>query len=203
EELGDLLLQVVLHTQIAIDDGEFYMADVLRHVSQKMIRRHPHVWGSTTVENADQVVTNWEALKRQEHAHAGKVRQSRLDGIPLALPALAQAYQMQRKAAKDGFDWEHAEDVLAKVHEELDEVQRAVTPEHRLEEIGDLLFVLVNWARWLGIDDPESALRAANQKFARRFQHVEMSVNATGQPMSSFTLAQLDAWWDEAKQRGL
>lgn len=203
EELGDLLLQIVLHTQIAIDDGEFHMTDVVRHVNQKMIRRHPHVWGSVDVENADQVVTNWEALKQQEKAQNGTQRESMLDGIPKGLPALMQAYKYQAKVVKVGFDWEKIDDVLAKVHEELDEVQRAATPEHRFEEVGDLLFVLVNWARWLGVEDPESALREANLKFYRRFRHVEESAKSSGKPMESHTLAELDSFWNEAKAQGL
>jgi tetrapyrrole methylase family protein / MazG family protein len=125
EELGDLLLQVVLHTQIAIDEGEFNMTDVLRHVNAKMIRRHPHVWGDVSADNPDQVVTNWEALKKQEHVQNGKMRESLLDGIPKGLPALMQAHEYQRKAAKPGFDWERIEDVEAKVREELDEIKAA------------------------------------------------------------------------------
>jgi tetrapyrrole methylase family protein/MazG family protein len=205
EELGDLLLQIVLHTQIAIEDGEFYMTDVLRHVNEKMIRRHPHVWGSVDVDNADQVVTNWEALKQQEKAQNGDApkRESLLDGIPKGLPALMQAYKYQAKAAKVGFDWEQQADVAAKIREELDEVLNAATPEDRFEEIGDLLFVLVNWARWLGIDDPESALRATNQKFYRRFRYIEEALKPAGKPMEGYALAELDALWNEAKARGL
>jgi tetrapyrrole methylase family protein / MazG family protein len=203
EELGDLLLQIVLHTQIAIESGEFYMTDVLRHINQKMIRRHPHVWGSVDVENADQVVTNWEALKKQEKSQNGTERESILDGVPKGLPSLMQAHRYQAKVAKVGFDWEKIEDVLAKVQEEIAEVQRAETPEDRFEEIGDLLFVLVNWARWLGIDDPESALREANLKFYRRFRFVEDSAKTGGKPMENYTLAELDAFWDQAKAQGL
>lgn len=202
EELGDLLLQIVLHTQIAIDDGEFKMADVLRYVNAKMIRRHPHVWGDVDADDPDQVVTNWEALKRQEKADNGKQDEYLLDSIPKGLPALLQAYQYQARAAKVNFDWPQVDDVIAKVREEMDEVLAAETPEHQMEEMGDLLFVLVNWARWLKVE-PETALREANQKFYRRFQYIEQQVRATGKPMNDHTLVELDALWDEAKANGL
>lgn len=205
EELGDLLLQIVLHTQIAIDDGEFRMTDILSTVNAKMIRRHPHVWGDVSVDNADQVVTNWDAIKQREKAGKGDAAArdaSLLDSVPKALPALMQAYEYTAKAAKPGFDWLRIDDVIAKVREEFDEVLTAGSDAHRAEELGDLLFVIVNWARWHKVD-PELALRAANAKFARRFQHVEARVRASGQLMESFTLDALDAFWDEAKGLGL
>lgn len=203
EELGDLLLQVVLHTQIATEDGEFRMGDVLSAVNAKLIHRHPHVWGTTQADTPEQVVKNWDALKVEEKAKAGKPqRDSILDGVPKGLPALLQAYQYQAKAAKPGFDWHAIHDVIAKVREEFDEVIAAESDEHRAEEMGDLLFVIVNWARWHKIE-PETALRQANRKFYRRFRYVEDQVAATGKPMTDFTLDQLDAWWDEAKSKGL
>lgn len=203
EELGDLLLQIVLHTQIAVDEGEFYMSDVLRHINRKMIRRHPHVWGSVKVHgDADQVVTNWEALKRAEKASNGKGHESLLDSIPRSLPALLRAYQFQARAAKVNFDWERVEDVTAKVREELDELAAAKDDEERFEEMGDLLFVLVNWARWLGVE-PETALRAANDKFYRRFSYIEQEIARQGRQMTDCTLAELDALWDVAKVQGL
>jgi tetrapyrrole methylase family protein/MazG family protein len=202
EELGDLLLQVVLHTQIAIDEGEFQMADVLRHVNAKMIRRHPHVWGDVNVDNPDQVVTNWEALKKQERTEKGSERKSLLDGIPKGLPALLQAFQYQAKAAKPGFDWPRVEDVIAKVREEMDEVLAAETNAERAEELGDLLFVMVNWARWLNVE-PETALREANAKFYRRFNYIETALTEQGKAMTDCKLAELDALWDEAKGKGL
>lgn len=205
EELGDLLLQIVLHTQIAIDDGEFNMTDVLHQINAKMIRRHPHVFGETAVDNAAQVVLNWEALKQQEKIANGSAhtRQSLLDGIPKGLPALQQAYRYQAKAAKPGFDWENVSDVLAKVREEIAEIENAQTAEDRAEEVGDLLFAIVNWARWLGVSDPETALRNTNQKFYRRFRYIEQQAGRAGKPLSAFTLAELDAWWNAAKAEGL
>lgn len=203
EELGDVLLQVVLHTQIAIDDGEFQMSDVLHHVNAKMIRRHPHVWGEVDVDgNAEQVVTNWEALKRQEKADKGDNEQSLLDSIPKGLPALLQAHHYQSRAAKVGFDWEQIADVSAKVREELDEIVNAETDDERRDEFGDLMFVLVNWARWLKIE-PEMALKDANLKFYRRFNYIEEHVHAQGKAMTDYTLEELDALWDEAKVAGL
>ncbi len=202
EELGDLLLQVVLHTQIAIDDGEFRMGDVLSQINHKLIRRHPHVWGAAEVDNAEQVVTNWEAIKKIERAGKPVQRELLLDGVPKGMPALLQAYEYTSKAAKPGFDWERIEDVTAKVREELDEVITATSAEHTAEEVGDLLFVLVNWARWLDVE-PESALREANAKFYRRFHYIETEAAAQGKPLESMTLAEMDALWNLAKADGL
>lgn len=203
-ELGDVMLQIVLHTQIAIDDGEFKMTDVLRHVNEKMVRRHPHVFATTIVSDADEVVTNWEAIKAQEKAANGKTEEaeSLLDSIPKALPALLWAYQSQDRAAHVGFDWKVIDDVRAKIDEELDEIFQAETDDERMKEFGDLLFVLVNWGRWLKID-AENALRLTNAKFYRRFSHVEARVRETNKPMTDFSLEELDAFWDEAKAKGL
>lgn len=201
-ELGDLLLQIVLHTQIAIDDGEFKMTDVLRQINAKMIRRHPHVWGEVSVDGADQVVTNWDAIKKQEKSENGIRHESILDGIPKSLPALMQAHEYTAKAAKPGFDWERVEDVIAKVREEVDEVLNAQTDEERAEEIGDLLFVLVNWARWLKVE-PETALRQANAKFYRRFRYIEEALAAQGKALTDSNLAEMDSLWNAAKAAGL
>jgi tetrapyrrole methylase family protein/MazG family protein len=199
-ELGDVLLQIVLHTQVAIDDSEFYMTDVLRHINEKMIRRHPHVFGTVDVDNADDVVMNWDAIKAQEKADSAP--ESLLDSVPKALPALLRAFNYQERAARAGFDWPVIDGVREKINEELDEVLSAPDDENRQEELGDLFFILVNWARWLKID-PENALRLANDKFYRRFAFVEAKVRQTGQPMSDFTLEALDVFWDEAKAQGL
>lgn len=202
-ELGDLMLQIVLHTQIAIDDGEFSMTDVLRHINAKMIRRHPHVWGETNVHgDAAQVVVNWEQIKQQEKQAQGKADESVLDGVPKAMPALLQASRYQDKAARLGFDWPDVGGVRDKIIEELDEIAVAATEDERAEELGDLLFVIVNWARWLKVE-PENALRDANAKFYRRFAHIEAQVKASGKAWDAFTLADLDAFWEAAKAQGL
>jgi tetrapyrrole methylase family protein/MazG family protein len=203
EELGDLMLQIVLHTQIAIDDGEFTMSDVIETINQKMIRRHPHVWGDVQVAGAEQVLANWEDLKREEHVENGNERDSLLDGVPKGLPALLQAHKYQAKAAKPGFDWDRIDEVVAKVREEIVEIEAAETDDDRAREMGDLLFALVNWARWLGVDDPESALRQANARFYQRFRYIEQAVALSDRPMTDYSLAELDALWDEAKANGL
>lgn len=203
EELGDLLLQIVLHAQIATDDGEFRMADILQAINAKMIRRHPHVWGDVNAENPEAVVKNWDALKKQEQQAGNKPkRESLLDGVPKGLPALLQANEYQDKAARVGFDWWQIDTVIDKVREEFDEVLSAEDDAHRAEEMGDLLFVIVNWARWLKIE-PETALREANAKFYRRFHYIEQAVAAQGKQMTDFALPELDALWDEAKVKGL
>lgn len=202
KEMGDLLLQVVLHTQIAIDDGEFKMSDVISHINRKLIHRHPHVWGDVEANNAGEVLSNWEALKKQEHAEQGIKRESILDGIPKGIPALMQALRYQEKAAKVHFDWDTIEPVIAKVREELDEVLNATDDDNRAEEIGDLLFVVANWARWLKID-PETALRETNAKFYRRFRYVEEGLAAQGKTPADSTLAEMDVLWDAAKAEGL
>lgn len=208
DELGDLLLQVVLHAQIATDDGDFRMGDVLRAVSTKMIRRHPHVWGDPAAlglppvlaDDSGQVVKNWEAIKQAERAATGQADapKSLLGDVPSGLPALMAAVKFQKRAAKVGFDWPTIEGVIAKVREELDEVLAAETPEHRLEEIGDLLFVVANWARWLEID-PEEALRATNAKFTRRFKHIEARAAEQGRAFAELSPAEMDDLWREAK----
>ena len=203
KELGDVLLQIVLHAQIAIDDGEFHMTDVLRHVNEKMVRRHPHVFATTDVEDAEEVVVNWEAIKAEERAAAGdEKRKSVLDGVPNALPALMIAFKYQDKAARAGFDWPQIDGVRDKILEELDEVLAAQTDEERMEEIGDLIFVLANWARWLKIE-PEDALRQTNRKFYRRFRHVEERAAASGKSLTDHTLEEMNIYWDEAKAKGL
>jgi tetrapyrrole methylase family protein/MazG family protein len=202
EELGDVLLQIVLHAQIAIDNSEFNMSDVLRTINQKMVRRHPHVFSTTTVEDANEVVVNWQAIKQQEKAENGKGNESLLDGVPKTMPALMLAYEYQSRAAKAGFDWDEIGDVRAKIIEELDEVLDAKTDAERADEIGDVLFVMVNWARWLKVE-PETALRETGAKFYRRFNFIEQRVRETGNPMSKFSLADLETFWDEAKSNGL
>jgi tetrapyrrole methylase family protein/MazG family protein len=202
EELGDLLLQIGLHVQIAVDDGEFHMTDVIRALNAKLIRRHPHVWGPTTVDGADQVVTNWDAIKQVEKAAGGRQQVSILDGVPRALPALMQAWEYSAKAAKPGFDWPSVDAVLDKVREEFDEVLAAETDERRADELGDLLFAIVNWARWLKID-PEQALRGANARFYRRFRFIEQALAEQSRTLSDSDLSEMDALWKAAKATGL
>jgi tetrapyrrole methylase family protein/MazG family protein len=207
KELGDLLLQVVLHTQIAIDDGEFYMTDVLRHINAKMIRRHPHVWkpDEVSVDSAEQVVTNWEAIKAKEKADANGQFESMLAGVPKSMPALMVATQYQDRMARVGFDWSDVSGVVDKIREELDEVRQAqqAGDEAQLqEEVGDLFFVMVNWARWMKID-AELALKKANEKVFRRFEYVEKCVIQSGKPFTAFTLQELDEFWNASKKLGL
>jgi len=192
EELGDLLLQVYLHAEIARQDGDFTIGDVFEHVSAKLIRRHPHVFGQVEVENAGQVVQNWEEIKRQERISAGKdiESESTLDGVPLASPALIVAQKYQKRAAKIGFDYDNLQAVLAKLTEELQELQEAATPEHQHEEMGDVLFMVARVARELNID-AEEALRSANRKFRRRFQAME---HITRQESRTFSSYNDDEW---------
>lgn len=201
EELGDLLLQIVLHSQIAVEAGEFTMADVIAAVNEKIVRRHPHVWGAVDVSNDQDVVVNWDRLKQAEKAENGAPA-SRLDGVSRSLPALSQAFSYQDRAARVKFDWETIEPVIAKVHEEIAELQAAQTPAEREAEVGDLLFAVVNWARWLGVE-PESALRATNARFYRRFRYIEQQAAAQKRPLDELSLEEMDALWEAAKENGL
>ncbi len=201
EELGDLLLQVVLQTQIAIDDGEFQMTDVIADINDKLIRRHPHVFGDTKVNGVGDVLINWEKLKERERAgDSDKKKNGILSSVPAALPALAQAHTYQSRVARVGFDWPGISGVIAKVREEIEEVETAKDEPEKAAEVGDLLFAVVNWARWLKVD-PESALREANEKFAKRFAHVEAGAKAQGKELSAMTLEEMDALWEEAKRK--
>ncbi len=201
EELGDLLLQIVLHSQVAVDAGEFRMGDLLAHVIEKIICRHPHVWGSVDVNDDQEVKVNWDRLKQAEKAENG-VLASRLDGVARALPALTQAYSYQDRAARVRFDWEAIAPVIAKVHEEIEELSAAQTAAEREAETGDLLFAVVNWARWLGVD-PESALRATNARFYRRFRFIEQQAAAQNRPVDDLSFEEMDALWEAAKEDGL
>lgn len=200
-ELGDVLLQIMLHTQIATEYGEFYMSDVLEQVNRKMVRRHPHVWGDVNVDGqTEQVLQNWDAIKKAEQQAKGVERTSILDGIPKAAPALMVAHEYQAKAAKVGFDWQTIQGVEVKAQEELDEIIAESDPEKQSQEIADLMFVLVNWLRWLGNDDPESVMRAVNQKFYRRFTYIEQHAD---KDLTAMTLDEMEALWQAAKAAGL
>ncbi len=200
-ELGDLMLQIVLHTQIATEYGEFYMSDVLEYVNRKMIRRHPHVWGEVNVDgDADQVLVNWDEIKKKEQENKGTTRKSLLDGVPKGAPSLMVALKYQEKAAKVGFDWADVGGVEDKVREELAEIFAENDKTKKAQEIADLMFVLVNWLRWLDVDDPESVVRGVNTKFYRRFNYVEEKAK---RPLEDMTLEEMDKLWDEAKANGL
>ena len=204
-ELGDLLLQVVFHSQIAAEEGRFDVADVIGHVSDKMVRRHPHVFADNDARTPSEVLRNWEALKAAERSAAGKdaPEASMLDSVSKSLPALMEAFQMTTKAGRVGFDWPSAAAALDKLDEESRELKDAIVGGGHgaravEEEIGDLLFVIVNVARLLGAD-PESALKGANRKFRRRFRHVEQGLRARGKAPADSTLPEMDALWEEAK----
>ncbi|PTM54812.1 nucleoside triphosphate pyrophosphohydrolase [Desmospora activa] len=197
DELGDVLLQVLLHSQIAREEGTFDIGDVIANLAEKMIRRHPHVFGDATAKNATDVKQKWEEIKQEERA--GKLQaDSILAGIPSTFPALARAHQLQKKAAKVGFDWPDIAGVRAKVAEELQELEAAENPVHQEEELGDLLFTVVAMARFVE-RDPEQALLAACRKFERRFRRVEEAARQAGRPLDFCTLEELDAWWEQAK----
>jgi len=194
EELGDLLLQVLIHTQVATEEGEFKMPAVISGIDGKLKHRHPHVWGGREVSGTGEVLQRWEALKREEKGEERSV----FDGVPAALPALQQADTYSRRAARVGFDWSSPDGVADKVHEEIVEVEAAATPEAREAEVGDLLFAAVNWARWLEVD-PEVALRQANARFARRFRAMERMARERDLDMTAMDIDALESLWQEAK----
>jgi tetrapyrrole methylase family protein / MazG family protein len=201
EEFGDLLLQILLNAQIAGETNDFTMTDVVRHIYDKIVRRHPHVFGDVELDDVDGVLQNWEKLKEKERS-GKKEDKGILDGVPSALPALSQAQEYQDRAARVGFDWPEIEGVLDKIREEIDEIKKAENLKQIADELGDLFFVLVNLARWRGVD-AESALREANLKFKKRFAHVEKSAKGQGRNLSGMTLEEMDAFWNEAKKLGM
>jgi tetrapyrrole methylase family protein/MazG family protein len=207
EELGDLLFQVVFHARIAQERGEFDMADVINRSHEKMVRRHPHIFGNANLNTSEDVLKNWEDIKAAEKgiqsASNPESERSLLDGIPSKLPALHRAYQMTAKASRVGFDWPHLEDILTKMHEEASELVEALSRQDAdkiADEVGDLLFVVVNVARYLGID-PETALSRSNRKFYRRFRYVESAIKRQGRELKTASLAEMDALWEEAKHK--
>ena len=195
EELGDLLLQIVLHAQIAKDAGEFEMGDVIKNITTKIVHRHPHIFGSKKVANAEEVMHNWEALKREERAEGT----SMLEGVPKDMPALGYAQEIQRRVARVGFDWEDIEGVIDKLAEEVRELREAAAPEERAQEYGDLLFTLVNIARRDGIDT-EASLREANRKFYKRFAYMEELCRQRGLGLDKMSFEEQNKLWDEAKR---
>ena len=219
EEMGDLLLQVLFHSDIAREERRFYIVDVIRQIHDKMIRRHPHVFGNVSAKNSAEVLKNWEKIKAQERHDAaagnklqnGKIPDSAqpetpasiLDGVPRSLPAALEALQLTRKAARSGFDWEHADGIFEKMREETAELRHALateTPEKTEEELGDLLFAAVNLARFLHID-PEIALKRANAKFSRRFREMEALAHSRNLDFSEVPRAQKESLWDAIKHQ--
>jgi tetrapyrrole methylase family protein/MazG family protein/ATP diphosphatase len=208
DELGDLLFQIIFYAQIGAEQEHFDIQQAITRVHEKMTRRHPHVFGAETVASTADVLANWEAIKAAERAAAGPeaVKQkSLLDGVSTKLPALLEALQLTAKAARVGFDWPQLEDVFAKLHEELQELQTEVERAPRAEEalaaeVGDLLFVIANIARQLGVE-PETALKSANRKFRRRFAHIETRLAEDGRSCAQAVLAEMDELWNEAKRR--
>ncbi len=198
EEFGDLLLQIVLNAQIASEEGEFSMPDVLKGIYDKIIRRHPHVFGEVQVDGVGGVLKNWEKLKADERAGSSEPEKGLLGGVPLALPALIQAQEYQERAARVGFDWPEIEGVLEKITEEIQEVRAAENEDELAGELGDLLFALVNLARWKKID-AESALRGTNVRFKRRFGYIEAGAKKRGRNMQDLTLNEMESLWQEAK----
>ncbi len=198
DELGDILVQVAFHADIARAAGDFDIADVLAAINRKLIRRHPHVFADGSASDARQVERNWEQLKADERRQAGKPEPSAMDSVPAALPALSAAQLIQDRAARFGFDWDDAGGVLDKLVEEIGEFRDAATDEERLDEFGDVLFALVNVARWSGIQ-AEDALRQANGKFCNRYRVMERLASERGQDFAKLPLDEKEALWQEAK----
>jgi len=199
EELGDLLFQIIFHCQLARERNEFDVHDVIRKISDKMIGRHPHVFGQASYETFEEVLTQWEERKKEE----GKGRGSILEGIPKEMPSLLRAHRVQSRASRAGFDWSHFKDVLKKLDEELAEFRKALESNNQDEiedELGDVFFTLVNVSRFVGVN-PEDALRKTISKFISRFRYVEMKAAEQGRNLSEMSLEEMDSLWDEAKRR--
>jgi tetrapyrrole methylase family protein / MazG family protein len=204
EELGDLLLQVVFHATIAAERGDFTIDDVADGVAKKLVLRHPHVFGDAKLAKAQDVLDNWDQLKANERAASGKpekVKESLLDEVPVHFPALLEGLKVTKRAAKVGFDWENADQVFAKIEEEIGELKSAVQQENEQnidEEIGDLLFAVVNLARKLGVE-PETALKKTNRKFRKRFKFIEDELKTSGKKPEQSNLEEMDSLWNKAK----
>jgi MazG family protein len=206
-ELGDLLFQVVFYAKIATERGEFTIEDVIAHVHEKMTRRHPHVFGAAMARTSEDVLRRWEQIKLEEKARRGAAEPSILDGVSARLPALIEATQLTERASRVGFDWGDATSALEKLEEEVAELKQALmtAPHAReplAEEIGDLLFMVVNLARLLGVD-AETALKAANRKFKERFRYIERALRQQGRAVEESSLEEMERLWQEAKQHAL
>jgi len=198
-ELGDLLLHIAFYARLGSEEKAFDMADIAHGISEKLIYRHPHIYGDVKVENEEDVKKNWEALKLKE----GKGKKTVLEGVPKGLPALVKAQRIQDKVAGVGFDWEKPEQVWEKVQEELSEFQTEVAqgnPNDMEAEFGDVLFSMINYARFLKIN-PDTALERTNQKFTQRFNYLEAKAKALGKSLQDMTLAEMDVYWEEAKKQ--
>lgn len=203
EELGDFLLQAVFYAQMAEEAGHFRIEDSLEAINAKLIRRHPHIFGDAEARTADAVKQRWDEIKAAEKEAAGVKQELLLDGVPRSVPALVEASQISSRAAKAGFDWENAEQVLGKLEEELHELaeaRRTASHEEIEGEIGDILFVLVNLARFTKVD-PEQALRKSNAKFRRRFAHVERGLKERGKSLEQSDIQEMESLWQEAKAK--
>ena len=209
EELGDLLLQVVFHAQIATEQGRFTAADVIREIHQKMVHRHPHVFGEKRAKDATEVLKNWEQIKAEERragsgkgsgssVESEKAPASVLDGIPHTLPAVMQGFQLTRRASRIGFDWDNVGGVVEKLQEELVELRNAQSSRQIEEELGDVLFAAVNLARFLKVD-PEIALKRTNAKFSSRFREMERLAHASGRALADVPRNEMESLWDQAK----
>lgn len=212
-ELGDLLFQIVFYAQVASERGDFQIEDVTDAIHSKMVRRHPHVFGTGEARDSAEVLRNWEAIKAEEKRLAGKDKRdenaSLLDGVSTKAPALMEAHQLSTKAARVGFDWQNVEEIFDKLHEELEELREAIRQHNESgeadkesvrEELGDVLFAVVNIARHLGVE-PEAALKVTNRKFRRRFRHVESGLREQGRTLDAATLDEMEALWQEAKRQ--
>jgi len=202
-ELGDLLLHIVFYSRIAKEQNAFTLKDVIDRLSEKLIQRHPHIYGDVKVKNAEEVKHNWEKIKLAEKDKEGNpVNKTVLAGVPKSLPAVVKAWRIQEKARGVGFDWEKPEQVFEKVKEELEELQHETLHQNQKkteEEFGDLLFALINYARFIHVN-PEDALEKTNRKFISRFNYMEEKVRASGKQLSNLSLAEMDVYWDEAKK---
>ncbi len=196
EELGDLLMQVVFHAQIAAESGDFELGDVIRSINTKLVYRHPHVFGSAKAKDSAEVLLNWEVLKKEER----EADTSMLASVPKQLPALSYSQDIQRRVVRVGFDWEDIEGVINKLSEEVNELKQTESHEEKVQEFGDLLFTLVNVARRLGVDS-EAALREANKRFYRRFSHMEDICRKRGINFGDLSFDEQNALWEEAKKK--
>ncbi len=196
KELGDVLLHIVFYAKIGQEKGAFDITSVINQLCDKLIVRHPHIYGDVKVSGSDEVKQNWEQIKQKE----SKGEKSLLAGVPNSMPSLVKAYRMQEKAAQVGFDWENKQQVWAKVEEELGELREELGTENATGEFGDLLFALVNYARFEGIN-PDDALEMTNRKFKNRFEYIELKAKEQGRNLKDMTLAEMDAIWNEAKTR--